>query len=305
MSGAIPKIITDNLWINLSDRRAVLQVSGSDSLSFLQSIITQDVHKLSEPQALLSAMLSPQGKFLFDFFMLKTEGNKIWLEGELHRVGELKKALSRYKLRSDVSLEILDNMNVAAIIGELDDELLQMVGINNSDIKNDGTAIYFDPRDKNMGLRIIGDKKSIEEMQIRLNLEHGTENKYDYNRILLRLAEGSRDAIIDKTILLENHYDTMNGVSFTKGCYVGQEITARSHHIGNLRKKLMTIYSTNADDDLPASLTPIMAGDLPIGEIRSVMGNIALAMIRNDRLEKAQAKGDIIVADGVIISYNT
>jgi folate-binding protein YgfZ len=126
----------------------------------------------------------------------------------------------------------------------------------------------------------------------------GTPDDYDKLRLDLGVPEGGRDVLVDKSFILESNFEELNAIDFAKGCYVGQELTARTKHRGTIRKRL---FRVDAAGDLPPAGTPIMAGTAEIGEVRSGLGHTAIALIRTDRLEEANKKGDGLVAAGVAL----
>jgi folate-binding protein YgfZ len=242
--------------IHLSDR-AIIRLSGDEVKPFLQHLVSNDVMAVRAGNAVFAALLTPQGKFAFDFIMV-VEGEDILLDTESAHAEALMKRLTMYKLRSKVTITP-------------EPSLQSYVSLDNN--APTGVISYPDPRDARMGTRFIAPTAAATDMLMT----------FETHRIALGIPEGSKDAT-DRTILLENGYDKLHGVSFTKGCYVGQEVTARSHHRGELRKY---IYKVQADEVLPPFGTAIMAGESNIGEMRSSAGNLGLALIRTDRLEKA------------------
>lgn len=246
--------------------RAIIRLSGEETKTFLQNLVSNDANTVSAGNAVLAALLSPQGKFLFDFFMV-ADGDDILLETEAEHADALIKRLNLYKLRSKITITKEENLNSYVAF---------------EDNAPEGSNAYPDPRDKRLGARFI-------TMPTESN---GSLEDYEMLRISLGIPEGSKDAT-ERTILLENGYDKLGGVSFTKGCYIGQEVTARSYHKGELRKY---IFKVEGESNLPANGTPIMAGESTIGEMRSTAGKLGLALIRTDRFAKAT---EPITADGI------
>ena len=158
--------------------------------------------------------------------------------------------LSRYRLRSDVQISCEENVAVYAIFGA------------------DHVNTYADPRHADMGLRSFDKPENIEEKGFEA---------YDMHRISLCIPDGSRDMVVESSTLLECRIDVLNGVSFDKGCYVGQEITARMHYRGLLKKRLYGVKG----DDLPAYGEEITVDDRRIGEMRSSCGGIGIALLKD------------------------
>lgn len=251
--------------------RAVLRIGGRDASAFLQGLVTCDVHKAAEGLARLGVLLSPQGKFLLDFFLLK-QGEDFLMDTEAVRAEELLRKLTLYRLRAAVELALLPAWGVAAALGE------------ERPPQRQDTLCVPDPRHPAMGWRIYGAQAALPASEG----EEGAMEAYETRRISLGLPDGSRDAEIDRTLPLENGYDRLGGVDFTKGCYVGQEVTARSKHRGQLRKFL---HIVTAAHPLAASGTAVLAGDTEIGTLRSVCGAQGLATVHADRLAQARQQG--------------
>jgi folate-binding protein YgfZ len=210
--------------------RSLLEVQGADSKKFLQSLITNDINKLASHSLIYSALLNPQGRFLYDFFIFEI-GNKIYIDCYEGRVEEIFKKLRFYKLRSLVDIKIVSDFKVAQIIGVFDDNSLKLT-------END--HIYQDPRNKEIGLRIYSKDLGHFTTQNQLIIA-ASQNNYHLKRILLKIAEGEYDLIYDKSFILEYDFDNLNAIDYKKGCYVGQEVTARTHYRGQIRKKLFHI----------------------------------------------------------------
>ena len=254
--------------------RAVLAVSGEDARAFLQGLITNDIHKVTEKQAVFAALLSPQGRFLFDFFITEQDG-QLLLETDKARLPELKKRLMMYRLRSKIECEERPELQVYAVWG-------QGSGIRDQ-------LGYTDPRLPKLGTRILS-----EEIPDFATM---TKGDYDAHRISHGVPEGSKDLIIDRSILLEYGYDELHAIDFAKGCYVGQEVTARSKHRATLRKFLHQVL---ADTPLPASGTLVLAGEQEAGVMAGSVGNAGLALLRVEAVQK----GTKLEAAGIALKAN-
>ncbi|MEZ5918937.1 MAG: folate-binding protein [Alphaproteobacteria bacterium] len=220
--------------------RGLIHIEGQDRHAFLQGLITNDIGLLKPGVILYACLLTPQGKFLHDFFV--HEGENFLLldcEGGV-RARDLYERLLKYRLRADVQISLEDNTPVYAVFGE-------------------GAPGLPDPRHMEMGCR------SFEKPE---NMEERAFETWDRQRIGLTIPDGSRDLLPEKSTLDEGHIDRLNGVSYDKGCYVGQELTARMHYRGLGKKHLQTV--------------PINA--LPEGaELRSSCGDTGLALIREEK----------------------
>jgi len=239
----------------LLNDRAILTLSGSDCKSFLQGLITNDINRISEDSAIYAALLTPQGKFLHDFFITEKE-DTLFLDCEKGRMADIYKRLMMYRLRADVKI---------ADCSEAYDVLAS------EKLSSEGILSYPDPRHRDMGFRNIILTSAISPSSQKDDL-------YDTQRLSIGLPDGSKDFDIDKTLILEGNLEELNGVDFNKGCYVGQEVTARMKHRAILKKRLLPIM---VDGPLPARGTEIIddAGK-KIGDIRSGHDNRAIGYFR-------------------------
>ena len=266
--------------------RRLIRVAGEDALSLLQGIVTCDVRPAWEGKAAYGALLTPQGKFLHDFFLVPwRDGIAIDCDGV--RYTDLLVRLKMYKLRSKVELEVLaDNDGVIALWGQ-----------EPPSAPPAGVTLVADPRLKEMGCRAIGDIGTI--MAWLADVPHIDEVEYDHHRIGLAIPDGVHDMVADKSLLMEYGFDKLSGVDFAKGCYIGQEVTARSKHRGQVRK---SIYSVRIESALPASGKSILQDGQEVGQLRSASGGIGLAYLQIEAVEKAQNGGAPLMAGDVKIS---
>jgi folate-binding protein YgfZ len=272
--------------------RGVLAVAGEDRVAFLQGLVSNDVGRVAPDRAVYSAFLTPQGKFLLDFFMT-SDGERLLLECAAARLSEFAKKLRIYKLRSKVDLaDVTSEFNSLAAFG---DGALDGLGL--PDEAGAGKAClgglaFTDPRLASMGARLI---VPAEADTGTLGIETGSMEDYDGHRITLGIPDGARDMEVDRTVLLEAGFDELNGVDWEKGCYMGQELTARTKYRGLVKRRLMPI---TADGPLPAPGTPITMAGKDAGDVRSVQGAAAMAMIRLNMLEDGAGvlmAGDVTV----------
>jgi len=251
--------------------RVVLALAGPDARLFLQGLVTNDVERLGVGKGVYAALLTPQGKILFDFFLVEGDGAILIDCANASRDG-LVRRLSMYKLRAKITIEPRDQL---AVLAEWNGEHARYA---NS---------YGDPRLDALGARAI-----IAKGEMRKNVE-GAAN-YHQHRLALGVPE-TFDFGSERMFALEADLDELNAVDFNKGCYVGQELTARMKHRSTARKRLLPIESAS---DLPGSGTPISAQDREIGEIVSVYGTRGFALVRLDRL--ADAAGQPLTASGPV-----
>ena len=260
--------------------RGVIKVSGADGKKFLQDIVTNDVNKAVDGRAIHAGMLTPQGKILFDFFLLDM-GNHFLLECARDTVSDLIKRLTFYKLRAAVEFEDLSGTHKI------------WAAWNGTPEAHDDAIAYPDPRLEILGLRIIA--PSTRDMTA--GCETASEEEYHALRIALGVPEADKDYPLGDTFPHEADYDLLAGVDFNKGCYVGQEVVSRMQHRGTARKRIVPARGG-------AALTQgakITAGDAAIGMLGSVSGDMGLAMVRLDRAQKAVDEGHQLMAGDVEI----
>ena len=243
------------------ENRGLIQIEGEDRRAFLQGLITNDIALLDEQPSIYACLLSPQGKFLHDFFVSRSDGVYfIECEGG-ERAQDLYERLKKYRLRSNVQISIEDDFSVYATIGTT------------------AATGYPDPRHESMGWRAFEKQQDIPEQPFET---------WDAHRIMLCIPDGSRDMVVEFSTMLECRIDKLHGVSFGKGCYVGQELTARMHHRGLGKKHL---YALRFEDSPPAPRDEITADGHLIGEMRSSCGNLGIAQIKDDATDKLAALG--------------
>lgn len=253
--------------------RAVVSVAGSDARAFLQGLITNDIEKVTPDRAIYAALLTPQGKYLHDFFITELDG-ALLLDCAADGVDDLIRRLTMYKLRSDVSIDDrAGDFQVHAVPGDWTDG----PGASPGDAKAvaGGTA-FTDPRMAALGARLILPAGTAPDMAI------GEFEDYERLRLSLGIPDGPRDIEVERTLILEADIDELNGVDFHKGCYVGQELTARMKHRGKVRKKLVPVEVSGPLPDPGAAIT---VDGKTIGAIRSGLDSQAMALIRLEDLD--------------------
>lgn len=252
--------------------RGVIAVSGADRVEFLQGLISNDTTKVAPGHAVWAALLTPQGRFLNDMFVV-ADGETLLLETERERAAALARKLSIYKLRSQVKVEDRSaTMEVAAVFGaEVDADRLS----------RDGLVVFVDPRLRELGARVLGPAGKVATALSALGCIERSLADYDALRLSLGVPDGSRDLVVEKALLLENGFDELNGVDWQKGCYMGQELTARTKYRALIRKRL---FPVRVEGTLPAPGTAILDGSDEVGEVRSGVDGRALAMLRLDAI---------------------
>lgn len=241
--------------------RAVISVEGPEAGHFLQNILTADVEHLAEGQAGYAALLSPQGKILFDM-LVQRQGETFLIDCAASQSETLLKRLQMYKLRAKVLIAAAPEKSISVSPEEM-------------------PGSFPDPRSADIGWRMIGGAMPREA------------EGYDAARISAGLADTDADLGSGEFFPHEANLDQLGGVSFRKGCYVGQEVVSRMEHRGTARSRILPC---TLEGDAPPKGTEIRSGEKPVGSLLSSSGSQALALIRLDRL--AEATGPLI-ANGV------
>ena len=277
--------------------RGVLRLSGADVRIFLQALVTRDLDHLSPERAVYGALLTPQGKYLFDFFMVQ-QNNDILLDVEVERLDALTKRLKMYRLRADVTVQVEDGWTVHAVFnGDLD-----LGGLDGEagTAKQFGEGIaYIDPRLPAAGTRIMAPVCQADEILAASGFAAGEPTDYDYVRLGLALPDSAQDLVVEKSLMLESNLDALHGVDFDKGCFVGQELTARTKYRALVRKRLLPV---TINGPLPPPNAPLMAGEREVASMRSGQGDRGLALVRLDRLAEAGGLGLSLTADGTTVT---
>jgi hypothetical protein len=268
--------------------RGVLTLSGSDRRSFLQGLVSNDVEKLGRDRVVHAALLTPQGKYLHDFFIVDT-GDALALDCERARIDDLARRLRVYKLRAGVSIDdATDRLCVAALMGEGAARALRLDADPGCAASFDGGVVYVDPRLAEVGVRALLPRGGAEQALEKAAFEAADGGTYDKARLLLGLPDGSRDMVVEKAALLECGFEELNGVDFEKGCFLGQELTARTKYRGLVKKRLMPV---RIHGPAPALGTPVTLDGKEAGEMRSGRDGVGLALMRLERFEQAAASG--------------
>jgi len=264
------------------DARGVLRVAGEDRQAFLQGIVSNDVAKAAPDRALWSAFLTPQGKFLHEFFLSERE-DAFLLDCEAARLADLQRRLSIYKLRSKVALEdVSANFAVAALFGPGALEALGLSETPGSAAPFAGGLVYTDPRLAALGARALLPREGAGAALEAAGFATAALADYDRLRISQGVPDGSRDLEVEKSILLENGFDELHGVDWDKGCFMGQELTARTKYRALIKKRLLPV---EIDGPAPAPGTPVLAGGKEAGVMRSATDGLGLALLRLEVLE--------------------
>lgn len=293
--------MSDALYF-ISPARSVLTVAGEDRASFLQGLISNDTARISPTEAIYSAFLTPQGKYLYDFSIAARADESgvetYLLDVEAARRADLLKRLSMYRLRSKVVLaDGTTDWTVAIIYGAKALEALALPAQAGATKPLGDGVVFTDPRLPALGARAILPAATATAVLQAAGLQPGDAAAYDRLRLSLGIPESPIDLVPDKSILLESGFDELHGVDWQKGCYMGQELTARTKYRGLVRKRLLPVAITGMP---PAPGTPITAGDREVGEMRShaADGSVGIAMLRIEALEALRSGGSVTLQAG-------
>ena len=281
--------------------RGVVGVTGADALKLLQGVITNDMELLSVRPAIHAALLTPQGKILFEFFVVKAPDG-FWLEAAADKTADLAKRLTLYRLRAKVDIKDRSaELRAFALWGGEPEALAGAAG----------TLVFPDPRLPALGLRGLAAQAPLEApLEVPLEVPLAPDlvaasralevpaQDYHAHRIALGVPEGGKDYTFGDAFPHDADLDQLHGVSFAKGCFVGQEVVSRMQNRAQVRKRIVAIVG---DAPLLAG-AEITAGAAVIGTVGSVAGKDALALVRLDRAAEAAAKGTTLMAGAVAIA---
>ncbi len=264
--------------------RAVIRVSGEDATSFLEGLLTNDVERLHPSEARYAALLTPQGKILFDMIVVRAAGGEepsYLIDCTAAQAADLAKRLGFYKLRAKV-----------AIANESADRAVVALWGSEPTGTDEG-VLYVDPRDPRLGWRAILPRPTA----AAFGSEH--VNEYEGLRIAVGAPKGGLDFAYGDAFPHDANLDLLHGVDFDKGCYVGQEVVSRMKHRGTARKRIARVKLSGPS---PAPGTPVLDRELAVGALGSASGREALALLRLDRAEEAAAAGRPLSVGGVTLA---
>jgi len=267
----------------LLEDRSVVKVAGDEAAAFLHGLVTNDVAHIDVGGARFAALLTPQGKILFDFFIYRAPGETgatFLIDCPASAAADLVKRLGFYCLRAKIAIS--DESAELKVAAFWDGEPPRLPS----------GFLYVDPRDRRLGFRAI---------LPRTESAGFAEAPADYeaHRISLAAPKGGADFAYADAFPLDVNMDLLNGVDFEKGCYIGQEVVSRMRHRGGARKRIVRVRFAAA---APPAGAPIKSGEATIGALGSSSGAEGLALVRVDRLAEAQAEGRALTAGGVALA---
>ena len=275
----------------LLENRGVLAVSGADARQFLQGLVSNDVTKVGTDRAVYASLLTAQGKFLHDFYNVEFDpggGPVLAFDVERDRLDDLVRRLTLYRLRAKVEIEDLaTDWTVGALFGG---GALDALGLGGGEGKArgfGGGVAFADPRLAAMGARALLPRETAQTDLQEAGFRPANDADYDLLRLSHAIPDSSRDIVVEKSLPLEVGFDELHAIDYDKGCYVGQELTARTHHRAKIRKRL---YRVDIDGPVPEPGTPVRHGERDVGEMRSGRDGIGLAFLRIEQVEAAGAE---------------
>lgn len=308
-----PKYVIEQL-----KNRTLIRVAGPEAKDYLQGLITNDINHLGQSNggSMYSLFLNTKGRVLYDSIIYKNEPHTYLVECESDGAQSLSKHLKMFRVRRKVDINVLPEYDIFVMyninalnlnnFNKLEGVVLPSDTLKSTIPENSASlniyknlVIYKDPRVNELGSRIISKtgtnvEQEISELVGNVEVAQSNEN-YKILRYHLGVGEGLTDLPYGECFPLECNCDYLHGVSFHKGCYIGQELTARTHHTGVVRKRLMPLYFTKLPTNLPKE-NKIIHEDVNLGKLRGIEGNIGLALLR---IGQALDLGEINVGDGI------
>ncbi len=227
--------------IIILENRGLISIIGEDAREYLQNIITNDIDKVSRSSSIFSALLSPQGKYLFDFFVIKNDRGYL-LDCDGNSVKSLIDNLSKYKIRSKVEIKDISSSNVVGIIHYENFKMIQKeLNKQTFTLHFRDSPVFVDPRDSDLGARIISPLEKLYLTIKKLNLKIVENNSYFKKAFLKGIPVEGLMSLQNQLFGLEINFEKLNAIDFKKGCYVGQENTARMKLKNKIRRQLMSI----------------------------------------------------------------
>lgn len=258
--------------------RSLIKIEGDGMYDYCQGLMTNDIFKLKTENSLFTVILNSKGRVLYDCLVYKKDDHLL-LECDKNDASDLIKYLKMYLLRRKLAIDILDNTSIWALFSSTP-----------TTVELSSVSVFNDPRLPILGQRIISDKMS--SFKNKLDLDDSDNNfTYQQWRYTNGIAEGS-EFLKGQSFPLEMNCDYLNGISFNKGCYVGQELTARTYHTGVTRKRIMPLIFNDTPSDLDLNADVYCQSDLkskrPPGKLRGFCGNVGIALLRIDECLKAE-----------------
>ena len=259
-------------------KTSIIKIEGKNFEGFFQNLITNDIKLLQNNQALYSVILTPQGKFLHDFMIIKEE-DAFLLEVNENEVDDLVKLIKKYDLRENLTINIKTNICTYFMLFKNAPKDILSVLDNCKVLKKENYIIFSDPRKEKFLLRLWLKKTSIKtESQILSKTLSST--RLDLERIKKTLPDSSLDLEKNKSFILNYNFNSLNAISYSKGCYIGQENTSRQNYRGKIKYDLKTIKLI--DGNIPKFNEILFVNNQKVGIMKTSNENYGLALIRVD-----------------------
>jgi transferase CAF17, mitochondrial len=260
--------------------RGVIEVTGDDRVDFLQGLVSNDVAKAAANRAIYAALLTAQGRYLFDFFIIAW-GDALYIDTEAARLADLQRRLSIYKLRAKVALSNASERFAVSVAWG--DGTAPTLGLDGEGAAKEfaGGVAYIDPRLQALGARFLLPRDK-SDAPAQAGFATTDADAYDRHRLALGVPDGTRDLIPEKTLPMESGFDEMNGIDWQKGCYMGQELTARMKYRALVKKRLMPVAIEGGDVAPGAEITQ---GGKEAGEMLSSRDGSGLALLRLEAVD--------------------
>ena len=270
--------MTTSNYFNLADSK-FLSISCEDRGNFLQDLITNDIHKCDSTNSIYSCLLTPQGKFIADFFIIDHK-NSYLIETHKKFAKDLINRLKIYKLRAKVEINIVNDLLSLSII-ENNDLLLSEADI----------LLFKDARSYKLGNKIFVAKNKFKEIEKKYNLIE--DNFEKYRELLMKnlIPFSSEDLIQNKSLLLENNFDKINAIDWEKGCYVGQEITARMKYRALLKKQLYALELVSGNINIGDK---IEKKEVNLGQVVSKANQYIFCMLKIELVKEKSEKKSLL-----------
>jgi folate-binding protein YgfZ len=286
------------------DDRGVISLNGADARSFLQGLLTRNMDAISYENAGYGALLNAQGKFLYDFFIVQADeaGQQFLLDCHKAWLPEIMDKLAEYKLRANVSItDVSDQYGVMAVLGEQVSEDIDPEEREGFLLHYDFGHIFLDPRTATMQARGICKRDGINEVLNSYGFQLADREDYEILRLWLGLPDPAVDMGSGRAYPVDFGFVEMGAIDFDKGCFVGQEVTARVQHRSARR---YAFYPITFDGEMPDKGADIMVGQKKSGTFCSGMEDIGVALLRIEDVERVDAsEGDLFFSVGETIIF--
>ena len=258
--------------------RGLVKVGGADRLAFLQGLLTNDVSKISADRAMYALLLSPQGRIQYDMLLHQSQDDW-YIEADLDRLPDLIKRLTIFKLRSNVTLDLVTDKTTLSLWG---DDVATNLGLTQESgacLSASLWTCFNDPRFADVGARVIVSSDALDKIKDCLGFTLVDVDAYNQHRYALGVPESAQELEFDRAIPLEYGLDQLNAIDWQKGCYMGQELTARTKYRGLVRKRVFPVEWRDYDKD-----QHLLSQDRDVGHWIAVTRGWALAMVRLEAL---------------------